>query len=61
MASNGLMDCKKICKLEKKYNNNFKEIFKALNLLLIEKQQQEDFSKRERTGLKKRKLDKLNI
>jgi len=55
------MDCKKICKLEKKYNNNFKEIFKALNLLLIEKQQQEDFSKRERTGLKKRKLDKLNI
>ena len=58
MASNGLMDCKKICKLEKKYNNNFKEIFKALNLLLIEKQQQEDFSKRERIGFKKDKVEK---
>jgi len=43
----------KISKLEKKYNNNFKEIFQALNLLLIEKQQQEDFSKRERIGFKK--------
>ena len=43
----------KISKLEKKYNNNFKEIFQALNLLLTEKQQQEDFSKRERIGFKK--------
>ncbi len=56
VTSNGLMDCKKICKLEKKYNNNFKEIFKALNLLLIEKQQLEDFSKRERIGFKKEKV-----
>ncbi|HZW64365.1 MAG TPA: hypothetical protein VFF23_01665 [Hanamia sp.] len=47
------MDCKKISKLEKKYNNNFKEIFQALNLWLTEKQQQEDFSKRERIGFKK--------
>jgi len=53
VASNGLMDCKKISKLEKKYNNNFKEIFQALNLWLTEKQQQEDFSKRERIGFKK--------
>ena len=43
----------KISKLEKKYNNNFKEIFQALNLLLTEKQQQEDFFKRERIGFKK--------
>jgi hypothetical protein len=48
----------KISKLEKKYNNNFKEIFQALNLLLIEKQQQEDFSKRERIGFKKDKVEK---
>lgn len=43
----------KITKLEKKYNSNFKEIFQALNLLLADKQQQEDFSKRERIGFKK--------
>jgi hypothetical protein len=43
----------KISKLEKKYNNNFKEIFQALNVLLADKQQQEDFSKRERIGFKK--------
>ena len=43
----------KISKLEKKYNNNFKEIFQALNVLLTDKQQQEDFSKRERIGFKK--------
>jgi len=46
----------KIAKLEKKYNSNFKEIFQALNLLLADKQQQEDFSKRERIGFKKDKL-----
>lgn len=45
----------KISKLEKKYNNNFKEIFHALNLLLTENQQKEDFSKRERIGFKKDK------
>ncbi|MGN6530308.1 MAG: ORF6N domain-containing protein [Ginsengibacter sp.] len=33
----------KLVKLEKKYNSNFKEIFQALNLLLADKQQQEDF------------------
>ena len=43
----------KIMKLEKKYNANFKEIFQALNLLLTDKQQQEDFTKRERIGFKK--------
>jgi len=43
----------KITKLEKKYNANFKEIFQALNLLLTDKQQQEDFAKRERIGFKK--------
>ena len=46
----------KISKLEKKYNNNFKEIFHALNLLLTENQQKEDFSKRERIGFKKDKI-----
>lgn len=45
----------KITKLEKKYNSNFKEIFRALNLLLTDKQQQEDFVKRERIGFKKDK------
>lgn len=43
----------KISKLEKKYNSNFKEIFQALNLLLTDKQQKEDFAKRERIGFKK--------
>ena len=51
------LNCKdlhqKIMKLEKKYNANFKEIFQALNLLLTDKQQQEDFAKRERIGFKK--------
>ena len=39
----------KIQKLEKKYNKNFKEIYTALNLLLNNKQQQEDL----RTGSQK--------
>jgi len=43
----------KIMKLKKKYNANFKEIFQVLNLLLTDKQQQEDFAKRERIGFKK--------
>lgn len=47
----------KINKLEKKYNSNFKEIFHALNLLLTDKQQQEDFAKRERIGFKKDKVE----
>lgn len=46
----------KISTLEKKYNNNFKEIFHALNLLLTENQQKEDFSKRERIDFKKDKI-----
>ncbi|MEO8568184.1 MAG: ORF6N domain-containing protein [Ginsengibacter sp.] len=45
----------KINKLEKRYNSNFKEIFLALNLLLNDKQQQEDFAKRDRIGFKKDK------
>ena len=47
----------KISKLEKKYNSNFKEVFNALNLLISQKQEEEDFSKRERIGFKK---DKVN-
>lgn len=47
----------KISKLEKKYNSNFKEIFHAINLLLTDKQQQEDFAKRERIGFKKDKAE----
>jgi hypothetical protein len=42
----------KIKKLEKKYNNNFQQIFKALDLLLMEKQGQEDFKNRKRIGFK---------
>jgi hypothetical protein len=43
----------KLLLLEKKYNNNFKEIYQALNLLLEDKQQQKDFADRERIGFKK--------
>jgi hypothetical protein len=43
----------KIKKLEKKYNKNFAEIFKALEYLIAEKQQQEDFNNRTRIGFKK--------
>ncbi len=42
----------KIKKLEKKYNRNFKQIFQALDLLLSEKQEQEDFKERKRIGFK---------
>jgi hypothetical protein len=42
----------KIKKLEKKYNHNFKEIFKALEYLVSEKQQQKDFGERQRIGFK---------
>lgn len=42
----------KIKKLEKKYNNNFKQVFKALDLLLMEKQETEDFENRKRIGFK---------
>ena len=42
----------KIGKLEKKDNKNFKEIFKALEYLISEKQQQEDFKNRKRIGFK---------
>jgi len=42
----------RIKKLEKKYNNNFQQIFKALDLLLMEKQEQEDFKDRKRIGFK---------
>jgi len=40
----------KLIKLEKKYNKNFKEIYAALNLLLNDKQQQQNFAERERIG-----------
>ncbi len=42
----------KIKKLEKKYNNNFQQVFKVLDLLLMEKQEQEDFKNRKRIGFK---------
>ena len=42
----------KIKKLEKKYNNNFQQIFKALDLLLSENKEQEDFNNRNRIGFK---------
>ena len=43
----------KIKKLEKKYNKNFNDVYKVLELLLYNKQQKEDFEKRERIGFKK--------
>ncbi len=43
---------KKIKQLEKKYNSNFKEVFKALDFLLTEKQQQQDLKNRTRIGFK---------
>ncbi len=43
----------KIKKLEKKYNKNFTDVYKVLELLLNEKQQTENFVKRERIGFKK--------
>jgi hypothetical protein len=42
----------KIIKLEKKYNKNFKEVFKALEYLVAEKQQTEDINTRRRIGFK---------
>ena len=42
----------KIKKLEKKYNNNFKEVFKALDFLINEKKQQADLKNRKRIGFK---------
>ncbi|MBX9782184.1 MAG: ORF6N domain-containing protein [Chitinophagaceae bacterium] len=42
----------KIIKLEKKYSKNFKEIFKALEYLVAEKQTEEDFKNRTRIGFK---------
>ena len=43
----------KIAKLEKKYNKNFADVYKALNLLLADKEAQIDFENRERIGYKK--------
>lgn len=42
-----------IKRLEKKYNKNFNDVYKVLELLLNDKQQKEDFDKRERIGFKK--------
>lgn len=42
----------KIKQLEKKYNNNFKEVFKALDFLFNEKQQQQDLKNRKRIGFR---------
>jgi hypothetical protein len=42
----------KILKLEKKYNKNFKEVFKALDYLISKKVNEEDFTKRTRIGFK---------
>lgn len=42
----------RIIKLEKKYNKSFKEVFKALEYLVAEKLQQDDFKKRTKIGFK---------
>ncbi len=43
---------KKIKQLERKYGNNFKEVFRILDLLLTEKQQQQELKNRKRIGFK---------
>ena len=43
---------KKIIKLEKKYNKNFQEVFRALEYLIAEKKKEENINKRERIGYK---------
>lgn len=42
----------KIIKLEKKYNKNFQEIFRALEYLIAEKKNEDNIKKRERVGFK---------
>ncbi len=42
----------KLQTLEKKYNRNFKEIYKALNLLIADKAMQEDQKNRVPIGFK---------
>ncbi len=42
----------KILKLEKKYNKNFKDIFKAIDYLVNEKENEQDFKNRKRIGFK---------
>jgi hypothetical protein len=42
----------KIVKLEKKYNKNFREIFRALEYLIAEKKNEQDTKNRERVGFK---------
>ena len=43
----------KLIKLEKKYNKNFNEVFKAIEYLIEEKMIEKDYNKRERIGFKK--------
>ena len=45
-----------IKKLEKKYNKNFNDVYKVLELLLNEKQQKKDFDNRERIGFKRSQI-----
>ena len=42
----------KLAKLERKYNKQFKDVFEALDLLLQERQNEEDWENRERIGFK---------
>ena len=42
----------KIIKLEKKYNKNFQEVFRALEYLITEKKNKDDVKKREPVGFK---------
>lgn len=43
---------KKIKQLEKRYNKNFKDVFQALDFLLMEKHQREELKNRRRIGFK---------
>lgn len=42
----------KISRLERKYNRQFKDVYEALNLLLDEKQNEEEWKERDRIGFK---------
>ncbi len=47
----------KIIELEKRYDIQFSEIFEALKILVVKKQTQDEFAKRERIGFKPRGIN----
>lgn len=52
-ALNFKENAEKITAMEKKYNQQFKDIYEALDYLMQEKQTEKDFKERTRIGFKK--------